>query len=730
MKIRLRSSIALKMGLLILGGTSLVLAVVLGYSYSYSRKIILADAEKNAKNLTLSVARRIEQEFRAVKKVPLNLAYFLQVHPCRRKEDLLQLIQRLVAENKEIYGSTVAFEPHAFDEHLRSYSPYFYKSNEGLKFEQLADESYDYFQKDWYRIPKLLGIPVWAEPYFDEGGGNIVMTTYSTPLFTLDEHGKPSKLQAVIGVDMSLEGLTKLVDSVQVGRSGYCFIVSDTGTFVTHPRPDFIMRQSMFSLAEEYGKPSLRKIGRAMIRERSGWLDMGKDLTREEAYVAFARIPSPGWSLAAVFPKAELFEEVVSLHQITVVLAAVGLSALVLVGFLVSGSMALPLRRMAAAASRVAKGDLDLEVSDVRSTDEIGRLAEAFNRMTEGLKERDRIRDTFGRYVTREVVKRLLESKDGLRLGGESREISLIMSDLRGFTALTSHMSAAQVITFLNRYLGSMVEILIDHRGIIDEIIGDGILAFFGAPEPLEDHPGLAVSCALKMQLAMDEINALNEADGLPHLEMGVAVNTGEVVVGNIGSEKRAKYGAVGSQVNFTGRLESYTVGGQVLISQSTYERLVDILDIKEVLRVEMKGIPGTVLLYDVRGIKGQYNLSLPDRDEHPVPIAEPLAIQVFRLDQKAVGQNAEQAWITDLSMKSALISFSSEIGQWENVKMLLPDEQSQPTAGEMYAKVVAVTGSGDTYRATVRFTSVSPEAYAVFRSAVGPDRITPRSGG
>ena len=115
-------------------------------------------------------------------------------------------------------------------------------------------------------------------------------------------------------------------------------------------------------------------------------------------------------------------------------------------------------------------------------------------------------------------------------------------------------MSPEQVIKFLNRYLGRMVDIILDHRGIIDEIIGDGILAFFGAPEALENHPELAVACALKMQLAMEEINAQNEADGLPHLEMGVAVNTGEVVVGNIGSEKRAEYGSCWCTSQFYGQ--------------------------------------------------------------------------------------------------------------------------------------------------------------------------------
>src|SRR4030066_944554 len=133
-------------------------------------------------------------------------------------------------------------------------------------------------------------------------------------------------------------------------------------------------------------------------------------------------------------------------------------------------------------------------------------------------------------------------------MGGEIREVSLIMSDLRGFTAIIAEMAPEEVITFLNRYLSRMIEILLDHRAVIDEIVGDGILAFFGAPAPLEDHPVRAVACALAMQAAMDEVNALNHAAGLPHLEVALAVNTGEVVVGNIGSERRTKYSVVGAQ--------------------------------------------------------------------------------------------------------------------------------------------------------------------------------------
>ena len=251
--------------------------------------------------------------------------------------------------------------------------------------------------------------------------------------------------------------------------------------------------------------------------------------------------------------------------------------------------------------------------------------------------KRDFIRDTFGRYVTQEVVKRLLEDEEALELGGETREVSIVMSDLRGFTAITADMHPEQVVTFLNRYLGKMIEILTDNQAVIDEIVGDGILAFFGAPTPMADHPARAVACALEMQTAMEEINALNEADGLPHLEMGIAVNTGEVVVGNIGSERRTKYSVVGAHVNFTSRIESFALGGQVLISADTYERLKDLVEVGEVLQAQMKGIPGQSTLYELRSIGGAYNISLKAESHELRILARPLEVSLDLVTDKIV---------------------------------------------------------------------------------------------
>jgi class 3 adenylate cyclase/HAMP domain-containing protein len=704
-----RNSIVSKITLLVLGGASLVLAMVVAYSYTYSREIILRASEQNARNLTLSLARRIEQEFRAVSKVPADLAEFLEILPPDDTDTLLKLVRGLVSENHEVFGSGAIFEPGAFVKDLDAYAPYFCRSPEGIKFLQLASPTYNYFQKDYYHITKLLDHPLWSDPYFDEGGGNALMVTYSVPLYwpsQTDEHGR---FRGIITADVSLSWLTKLVSSIKVANSGYCFIISGTGVFVTYPKRQYIMSESIFSIAEERKQPILRQIGRDMIHNRSGFEDIGSSLTGAEAFLAFARIPSTGWSVAAVFPKAELFATVTALHRRTVLLAALSITLLLLVSAFVARSVARPLLRMAEAARKVGAGDLDIDLSDISSSDEVGQLAQSFGHMVDGLKQRDFIRDTFGRYLTKEVVTRLLESKDGLKLGGEAREITLMMSDLRGFTALTSHMRPEDVISFLNRYLGKMVEILLDHRGVIDEIVGDGILAFFGAPEPLDDHPARCVSCALKMQAAMEEINALNEADGLAYLEMGIAIHTGTVVVGNIGSERRSKYGAVGSAVNFTGRIESYSIGGQVLISQATYERVSDIVTVRRALDVQMKGFAGTVKLYDIKGVSGPYSVILPERDETAHLLSFQIEVQVWRLQEKAVSGTGTTAWITHTSQTSVVLVLAHRIDQWEDLRVKVDQIEPEPLAGELYGKVVSSIRAGDSYELVVRVTSMSP---------------------
>src|SRR5512137_1014714 len=186
---------------------------------------------------------------------------------------------------------------------------------------------------------------------------------------------------------------------------------------------------------------------------------------------------------------------------------------------------------------QIAAGDLE------QAVDFMGDFSTAFNTMTQQLKdsyqELERrnqfIRKTFGRYTSDEVVEALLDVPDGLKLGGEEREVTILMSDLRGFTAMAARLTPQEVIGCLNLYLESMVEVITGYQGTIDEIIGDAILVIFGAPMRCEDDAAKAVACGLAMQLAMTEVNRRLTEKGAAELEMGIGIHTGRVVVRNIG---------------------------------------------------------------------------------------------------------------------------------------------------------------------------------------------------
>ncbi len=178
------------------------------------------------------------------------------------------------------------------------------------------------------------------------------------------------------------------------------------------------------------------------------------------------------------------------------------------------------------------------------------------------------LKKMFGRYLSTEVMNSIIENPSALELGGERRRVTIMMTDLRGFTSLAERLEPEQVVEMLNVYFEIMVEVVLKYNGTINEIIGDALLVIFGAPQDMPDRTQKAVACAIEMQNAMAQVNEENRVQGLPELEMGIGINETEVIVGNIGSSKRSKYSVVGSGVNMTSRIESYSVGGQILISE------------------------------------------------------------------------------------------------------------------------------------------------------------------
>jgi len=356
--------------------------------------------------------------------------------------------------------------------------------------------------------------------------------------------------------------------------------------------------------------------------------------------------------------------------------------------------------------------DFGVVLARVETQLELRRQKQEIRRLADHLEVRNRfIRSLFGRYLSDEVVAGLLASPEGPRLGGETRRLTLLMSDLRGFTQLTEELPPAVVLRLLNSYLGAMTEVVLAHQGTIDEFVGDAILALFGAPLPRQDDARRAVACAVAMQVAMSELNRRNEAEGLPRLEMGVAVHTGDVVVGNIGSERRTKYGVVGSAVNHAGRIESFTVGGQVLLSEATLHAAGAGLDVGPPLAIDAKGTREPIVVHDLRGIDGA---RLPDAADHVVPLLEPLDVECRFVAGKRVEAEAFGARLVQLSARGGTLLTPRRLRALSNVRLEARPAGREPVV--LYAKVVRVEVDGTV---EVRFTSVTAETDAWLRETV-----------
>ncbi|MBT8372379.1 MAG: adenylate/guanylate cyclase domain-containing protein, partial [Deltaproteobacteria bacterium] len=308
----------------------------------------------------------------------------------------------------------------------------------------------------------------------------------------------------------------------------------------------------------------------------------------------------------------------------------------------------------------------------------------------ESLRQRDFIRGTFGRYMSDEVVEELLGSPEGLSMRGENREVTFLVSDLRGFTALTEKLIPNEVIEIMNRYFEHMVEVIARYRGTVSEFMGDGILAFFGAPLHADDDPARAVACAIEMQNTLVAVNAKQRKLNLPELAMGIGINTGKVVVGNIGSEKRAKYGVVGMPINVAFRIESFTVGAQILISPTTFRKVSSLVRIRGTKGVTFKGIEKPMCLYNVYGINGSFKVSLLETKLTPLTeLDPPFPIDCFTVDGKTVSDEGITGKITHIGDSIAEVLLPHKVEAHTNLRILHSGRKSSRFSA-LYAKVLS----------------------------------------
>lgn len=401
-------------------------------------------------------------------------------------------------------------------------------------------------------------------------------------------------LEVTVRFDYLLEG----VKDFGWWHTDQACLIDEAGKYLCHTKA--IMKKGiLFGGTDDPFERSLLKA----IKEKPYGTVLGPGAP-SDAVGGFYRLRYAPWTIVLFADGKEVLAPII--HFRNYYFAGGALAILIILLFIrsVVGRMVHSFSAISKTAEKIAIGNYDKPIP-VRGSDEIAQLTRSFNTMVEGLKERDFIANTFGRYVDQGIAKELLKRPEASRLGGQKREVAILMSDIRGFTPLSESLPPEEIIRFLNRYFSHLIQVIQEHKGIIVDFFGDAVLVFFDPfDEPVRPMIRKALQCAFKMQEGMMEFNREMLSENLPQLEMGIGINAGVVVVGNIGSETRAKYGIVGSPVNLTQRIQSTAEEGEVVISDSVYKHVSKEVRVNRKFKIMLKGIQDEAKLYGVKSIQ------------------------------------------------------------------------------------------------------------------------------
>lgn len=525
---------------------------------------------------------------------------------------------------------------------------------------------YDPRRRDWYEKAVEKGRVTWSNIYLDKDGKPVI--TCAEPLYA------GTRLVGVSAADIALESLLDRLftlgdlpasDAALVNYLGQVRIaatVEGPGKFTwrswgpdeapsvrTHlggrlaPAFDAAVKEPAAAFAVD---PSGRRVSavsdaldgdllafsRVFIKTRAG----GKHwyyLVRTPV----SRVIGPALAVRATLERlqAELARAVggsmgALARELGLAVAAAGGVALA-AAFLGAGALARPLRALAVAVRRVGKGDLEV-VADEAGSDEVAEVGRAVNEMVKGLKEGVFVKDTFKRYLSASVVDQIIKDPSKLKLGGEERELTVFFSDMSGFTAMSETMDPQKLVGLLNEYLSAMTDSIFLQQGTLDKYEGDAVMAFWGAPLAQEDHARRACWAALDNRSRLKEMCKAWEAKGLPTFDIRIGINTGRMVVGNVGSQQHMGYTVLGDSVNTGARLEQANklYGTHILISEATRLAAGGAVDVREIDLLELRGKKKALRVYELLGLAYQ------------LPAAR---LAGYRLYEEGLGHYRRQSW-------------------------------------------------------------------------------------
>ncbi len=404
-------------------------------------------------------------------------------------------------------------------------------------------------------------------------------------------------IRGVLAVKFDVEeGLGKLIERTRFGETGYAVLVASDGRILAHP--DQARRHEDIS-----SYPAVQKA----FQGKDG-LERGLNKAGQERVFFYHPIKSPGTinpkplALLTEMGQAEAAAPLRALRlRFLLGVAVLGIGCIVIAQQL-SMYIRRPLHELVDMVEKIEQGDLTVHSKDF-GKDTVGRLGNALNHMVHGLQERDRVKELFGRYVTTQISDEVLKGQ--VNLGGESKRVTILFSDIRDFTTMAEQMTPTQVVSFLNQYFSEMVEAVFEHGGVLDKFMGDGMMAVFGSLD-VPDHQRRAVMAALRMKALLAKINGERSVAGKPPIQIGIGIHTAEVIVGNIGSRKRLEYTVIGDGVNTSSRVQGLNkeFGTTILITETTYEAVKGIFECRPMPAAQLKGKTKPLQFYEVVSVK------------------------------------------------------------------------------------------------------------------------------
>ena len=328
-----------------------------------------------------------------------------------------------------------------------------------------------------------------------------------------------------------------------------------------------------------------------------------------------------------------------------------------------------------------------------------------------------------GSAALRRDMARLLQDASEGDGSVETKSVVILLSDIRGFSEIAEAYEANDVVDMLNRYFAAMGDIIVDYGGVIDKLMGDSILVTFGLPESSPNDIENAIACAVEMQLAMNDFNAENLARNMPEIYMGIGINSGDVVVGALGSEHYSEYTVIGEEVNLTSRIEAHCLRGQILLSEHTKDLAIDFVEVGPPNSVEVKGARDPVRLFEVYSITQPREMRVPRREGRRSPrVAVQMPITYQCLAGKIILPDKLKGQVIDIGYGGMLIESEIRLAPLSEIKMKLSLELFSDETTEIFARIIKSTDQDGVYHSSMEFTFIDQAGQTAIKSLV--DRL------